>query len=117
MGYHYSSICHSMYSYTGPKSKQSDCKTVDYLSFKVTNLYFHIKYICNFLAEKWKVSYQNTRLEFDYRLYWTFKIAVSPTGFEWGKRGDLLVSRSFLCCDLSVRLCSSKGYGLSFPLV
>ena len=73
-----------------------------------------------FLVKKWKVPYPNTILQF--HNCWLSRVLdiQDHTFFHWlwmEKSVDLLLSEFFLCCDLSVIMCSSKGKGFRFPPV
>ena len=102
-------------------SENSGNKTGDYSPFKITKIYFQKKASCNFFGKKkWKVPYQNTRLQF--HNCWLSRVLdiQNHTFFHcfWMEKSvDLLVSEFFLCCDLSVIMFSSKGKGFCLPLV
>ena len=50
-----------------------------YLSKLLQFIQVQNKLLCNFMAEKWKVPYQSTSLQFDYRMYWI----QNHTFFHW----------------------------------
>ena len=100
-------------------SENSDNNTGDYSSFKITKIYFQKKSSCNFFGQiNGKYPTKIRAFNFTtvgYPVYWTFKITLSSIGFEWKKVLICKSLSSFLCCDLSVIMFSSKGKGFRFP--